>query len=118
MLTEFALGGYARARDLISASLIDIEDTTPVLLIPAQGKEQEFYLTTLLITNSNENISTVVKLTEGLDGPVKWRGNATKEGGFALVFPAPLMFKSNTPVYVVCETTEATVQVSASGFKA
>jgi hypothetical protein len=116
-ITDFPLGGYAYANALVSGALPDIVDTTPVLLIAAPtGVNEEIYITTLLITNSNEDVSTVVKLTDGLNGESKWRGNVGKEGGFALNFPAPLMFSPKTPVYVVCETADATVQVSVSGF--
>jgi hypothetical protein len=119
-LTDFPLGGYAYAGNLVSAALDDIEDTTPVLLIPAPtGINEELYITTLSVTNNHDTVSTVVKLTDGLNGETKWRANAAKEGGgFALDFPAPLMFSAKTAIYVVCETTGAKVQVSACGFKA
>jgi hypothetical protein len=119
-VTDFPLGGYAYAHGLVSGALEDIEDTTPVLLIAAPtGVNEELYITTLIVTNNHDSVSTVVKLTDGLDGEMKWRANAQAEGGgFALDFPAPLMFSPKTPIYVVCETTGAKVQVSACGFVA
>ena len=120
MSADYILGGYAQARDLVSGALDDIEDTTPVLLIPAPtGEQEELYITSLLVTNSSDDVATVVKLTDGLSGDTKWRGNAKAEGGgFAMPFVVPLIFSQNTAIYVECETEGAKVQVSACGFKA
>lgn len=113
------LGGYALAANLVSGVTADITDTTATSVIAAQGEGVVIYLTNLLITNNDATVGTVVKITDGSAGATKWRGYVAEDGGgFAITFPAPLAFTANTAVVAECETTAATVQVSASGFKA
>jgi len=110
---------YAQPANFVSGATADITDTTATSVIAAQGAGVVIYLTSLMVTNSDADTGTVVKVTDGSGGTTMWRGYACEAGGgFAITFPVPLKFTANTAVYAVCETTGATVQVSAAGYKA
>ena len=109
---------HAALDDLVVGVSSDIIDDTGVEIIAAQGVGVKFYMTSLVVTNNDEDISTVVRITDGNAGTIKWRNTARKEGGgFSVQFPTPIPFSANTAVYAKCETTDASVQVSISGFK-
>lgn len=109
---------YSGPDDLLSGvNTADIEDTTPVELIAAQGAGIKIYITSITVTN-NSNVSTVVKFRDGDGGTVKFRNNAAMDGGgFSVQLPTPIEFSANTAIFVQCETTGAKVQVSISGYK-
>lgn len=102
----------------LSGVTADITDTTATSVIAAQGAEFRVYVTSLLVTNSDADTGTVVKLTDGSGGSTLWRGYAAAGGGgFAQTFTVPIFTTANTALYVECETSGATVQVSAAGYK-
>lgn len=109
---------YSGPDNLVSGVSADIEDTTEVQLIAAQGEGIKIYITSITVTNNIENVNTVVKLKDGSGGAVKFRNNAAKDGGgFSVQLPTPIEFSANTAIFVQCETTGARVQVSISGYK-
>lgn len=118
MTSNYPLGGYALIENLVSGALeTDIENTTPVLLIEAPAANKRIFLTNIMVTNNNEDVATVVKLTDGLDGEVRWRGNASEAGGgWVVMLQVPVEFTAGNGVYVVCETEGASVQANAAGF--
>lgn len=111
---------YSDPAYFVSGALsADLVDTTPVELIPAQGEGSAIFLTSIVVTNADESIGTVVQLTDGNGGTVLFRNYAAKSGGgFSVQFPTPLKFSANTPVYIECETADAMIQASVSGFEA
>lgn len=118
------LGGYglvtpfAEPDDLLSAVSSDIIDTTGVELIAAQGEGVSIFINSITVTNNDPDVATVVKLRDGDGGTVKFRNNASEDGGgFSVQLPTPIKFSPNTAVYVQCETADANVQVSISGYK-
>lgn len=103
----------------ISAALADITDNVEAVLFAAPGSNYTNYLCNLIVTNNDADTGTVVKILDGSGGAAKFRAYAAEDGGgFVAAFDPPLKFTAETAVYVQCETTGATVQVSASGFKA
>lgn len=109
---------YSGPDNLVSGVSADIEDTTEVQLIAAQGEGIKIYITSITVTNNSESVNTVVKFKDGSGGTVKFRNNAAMDGGgFSVQLPTPIEFSANTAIFVQCETTGASVQVSISGYK-
>lgn len=111
---------YAIPENAVDGSLSsDLTDTTSTSLVAAQGAGIRFYMTSLQVTNSDATTSTVVKITDGSGGTLKHRLYALAGGGgYTVTFPTPIRFSANTAVHIVCETTGATIQASAQGYKA
>ncbi len=100
----------------ISESLAsDIVNTTSTALIPAQAGARVL-ISNLIITNSHATQGTVVKVLDGTT--LKWRGYAGPGGGFTLSFGRELVGSVNTAWNIQCETSGASIQASAVGWRA
>ena len=102
----------------VKGTTADLTDTTSTSVIAAGGASITLLITDVIVTNSDADTATVVKFQDGSGGTTVWRGYAKEAGGgFCKQFKTPLALTSNTGLFVACETTGATVQVSASGYK-
>jgi hypothetical protein len=97
-----------------------IADTNATAVIAAQGAGVKIYLTSLVVTNSDATVGTLVTIQDGADTPiVLCKGYAAPAGGgFAITFPTPPSTTANKALNAICGTTSAEVYVSAVGFTA
>lgn len=89
-------------------------------LIEAQGAGVRIFLTSIVVTNAHATVGTLVTIKDDTTGGtnILCRGYAAAAGGgFALSFPNPPSTNENKKLIAVCETTGATVYISAVGQK-
>lgn len=109
----------ALAANTVMGSTAKVETTDVTAVIAAQGEGVKIYLTTIMVTNSDATVGTLVTIQDGADTPVVLcKGYAAAAGGgFVATFPVPPATTANKALNVVCGTTSAEVYVSAVGFK-
>lgn len=109
----------ALASNTVFGSTAKIEGTDATQIIAAQGVDTKIYLTTVIVTNSDATVGTLVKIQDDADTPVVLcQGYAAPAGGgFVATFPVPPSTTANKALDAVCGTTSAEVYVSAVGFK-
>ena len=107
---------YAINQNFISGATAKIEVDTVISLIAAQAAGIRIYVTSLLVTNSDATVGSLVEIRDGTT-TILWRGYAAPAGGgFACAFPVPLRGTAATALNVYCMTASAEVYVSASGY--
>lgn len=92
--------------------------TTSTVLLAAPAASNYNYLTWIVCWNSHATVDTGVSLQDGSGGTVMASIPAAKlYGGSVITFPTPLkQTTAATGLYVVNETTGASVKCSAGGF--
>lgn len=97
-----------------------VENTTATQVIAAPGAGIKIYVRTIMVTNSDASVGTLVTIQDDSGSPVKlWEGYAASGGGgFVVTLDPPVPATANQDVDVVCGTTSAEVYCSISGFKA
>jgi hypothetical protein len=110
---------YALPASTVMGSTAKIEDTNATAIIAAQGEGVKIYLTTVIVTNSDATVGTLVKIQDGADTPVVLcQGYAAPAGGgFVATFPVPPATTANKALNAICVTTSAEVYVTAVGYK-
>jgi hypothetical protein len=110
---------YSLPENFISGTSVDITGTTATDITAAPGASSIIYVTSLMVTNGHASVGTVVKIVEESSTTAIWRGYAASGGGgFTITFPIPIKTTTvNKKLQAICETTGASVQVSASGYK-
>ena len=109
---------YALAASFISAVTAKIEVDTVIALFASAGGSLRNYVTSLLVTNSDATVGTLVEIRDGTT-TVLWRGYAAPAGGgFACTFPVPLKGTAATAINVYCMTASAEVYISGAGYTA
>lgn len=110
---------HALPANTLKGSTAKIEDTTATEIIAAQGESVKIYLTTIIVTNSDATVGTLVKIQDDADTPVVLcQGYAAPAGGgFVATFPVPPSTTANKALDAVCGTTSAEVYVTAVGYK-
>lgn len=91
---------------------------TATVLAPTMTVGQRLYVTEVLVQNSSSGTATWVNLQEQTSGSILHTVYAPASGGgAALHFPAPLRLPGTaTALCAVCETANAAVRVSATGY--
>jgi hypothetical protein len=109
---------FALPSSYIYGATAKIEDTNAAALFASAGGSLRNYVTSLVVTNSDATVGTVVEIRDGTV-TVMFRGYAAPAGGgFAIAFPTPLRGSAATAVNVYCITTSSEVYVSATGYTA
>lgn len=112
VIAPYALPGLA-----LQGNPSVITGTSSTEVVAAQGAGVRFYMTSLLVTNSDATVGTLVSITDGSGGTVLAQGYAAAGGGgFSITFPVPCRTTANTALHAVCGTTSAEVYVSAHGY--
>lgn len=110
---------HALPANTVMGNTAKIEGTDATAIIAAQGAGVKIYLTTIIVTNSDPTVGTLVTIQDGADTPVVLcQGYAAPAGGgFVATFPVPPSTTANKALNAKCATTSAEVYVSAVGFK-
>lgn len=110
---------YSLPANTVMGSTAKIEGTNATAIIAAQGVDTKIYLTTVIVTNSDASVGTLVTIQDGADTPVVLcQGYAAPAGGgFVATFPVPPATTANKALNAICGTTSAEVYVSAVGYK-
>jgi len=109
---------YAQPANFVSGVTSSITNDTATSVIAAQGEGVVTYITSIMVTNGDEDTGDFVDITDGSGGTIKWSGYAAKGGGgFAINFNVPLVFTANTAVYCKCTSGSAAVRVACAGYK-
>jgi hypothetical protein len=110
---------YAATGSLVSGVITSpMTATTSTLLIAAPGAGLRNYVTEISCENTSATTATLVDIQDGSGGTVIAILTAPiNYGGHQKSFPAPLRQPTlNTALYVVNETTGASVKCSATGY--
>lgn len=110
---------YALPANIVQGCTAKIEDTNSTSIIAADGALR-IYLTSIIVTNSDATVGTLVTIQDDNVTPVKLCHGycAPAGGGFALTFPVPPRTTAAKALCAICGTTSAEVYVSAVGFLA
>jgi hypothetical protein len=104
--------------NIVSGVTASISGTAATSVIAAQPASQRIYVTSLLVTNGDDETGTFVNITDGSGGAVIWSGWAEKAGGgFSHNFKTPIVTSAATALYCSCVTTGALVRVCAAGYR-
>lgn len=95
----------------------DLTGTSSTALISAPGAGVRLYVSSVIVTNNDSSVGTVVKLLCG--STTKVRAYAKEAGGgFVVTPPHPIRCARNEAFNIQAETTSAQIQATAFGYKA
>ena len=112
---------YANPENCIVGHSGKVEDTTATNVIATDsGASLKWYVTSIMVTNSDATVGTLVTIEDDEGTPTKlWEGwAAAAGGGFAISFPVPVPTAANAHIHVKCGTTSSEVYCSVAAFKA
>lgn len=93
----------------------DITDTTKTTVISAGSGTTRTYLTSCVVTNSHDSVSTVVKIYSGTT--LKFRLNASYGSGFTIPIDEPIEGGQAEAWSAQPETSGAAIQVAMAGYQ-
>jgi hypothetical protein len=107
----------ALSEDFLQACPAVVTDNSAHTILAAQGGALKIYLTTIVVTNSDATVGTLVTIQDEDDAPLCRGYAASAGGGFSATFPVPPSTGANKALEVICGTTSAEVYVTVSGYK-
>jgi hypothetical protein len=112
---------YANPQNTAVGHSGKIEDTSATNVIATDsGAGLKWYVTTIMVTNSDAAVGTLVTIQDDEGSPTKiWEGYAAAGGGgWVVKLDPPVPTAADAHIHALCGTTSAEVYVSVSAFKA